>query len=1037
MAGPLVGKTFQIGDCLGKGAFGCVYAALNMKTGEVVAVKQIRTANILKSDMTLIMSEIDLLKELNVRITSLWDPWGLSVAHANIVKYLGFSKTQTSLNIIMEYCENGSLSSICKKFGKFPESLVAVYTGQVLDGLVYLHEQGVIHRDIKGANILTTKDGQVKLADFGIASKVNASSKAVAGSPYWMAPEVIELSGATTSSDVWSLGCTVIELLEGKPPYHDLAAMSALFRIVHDEYPPIPDQSSAVVRHFLVECFQKDPNLRISASRLLHHPWIAAAREVPKKRERAATYSNASAPKPKQAVHKGHRSTAALRTALGGSERVVLSDLRKANLESAAHSKFSVASNPKAGVVIEPDSDNENWDNDFAEDRNGDSATLMAHTMSRNTQWLSPPSPSRAGPQASASKSMALLDPRFVEADGNENYSNIYDIPDGRSPIAADMVRSTFEDVLQLQEFDDDDDPFDGMVLQDFDRNASSNEELLHMSDIYEPFITQIKRETDEKVLALSSEAVITNLKAFPANGKLLVTHHGIVPIMRLLRSTKDERLAKRLLEVLNKAIVGAPEIRHTICMLGGLPTILSYMNAKHNDHLRERVVTFIGGIVADDPGLAKVFLSCGAVSTFIGMLNEDYDRHKNVVLCAVDAISCVFTAQTSASRSDLCLLFVHHGLLHPLAHVWRAAVYDRAPDVDSYVRKMAAVLLTLSQADTSIKDSLAQGSCVRTMVAELRHVEPETMLVMLKCLKNVSMSGEALQHLSNAGLIRAICEILSNQGMPHFIDMQNQAVNILYNLCRLNRERQAAAVSAGCIPHLQKFIESNSPLRQFALPLLCDLVNVGGRCWKFLRTHRVLASYLTLLKDAAWQVSAIEAISIWISEDGEEIQFELATRSSDLSHAFCTSTGSNFDSLLLPFQRIVVASSVVTSRLAGTVAFIEKIATKLVHPSAGVRLSLLLILYQLQLASHRQLLQHTGGDDVEEQRRTRNRSQPHGMKGQSGGGDEVVVVTGPATRFVRRLVEKLCQEDPAVLVREQARKCVEVYKDVSSSSSS
>lgn len=145
------------------------------------------------------------------------------------------------------YCENGSLHSICKNFGKFPENLVALYMSQVLHGLLYLHEQGVIHRDIKGANILTTKEGLVKLADFGVATKASGlDQSSVVGTPYWMAPEVIELSGATTSSDIWSLGCTVIELIEGKPPYHKLQPMQALFRIVNDEHPPIPGSASSV-----------------------------------------------------------------------------------------------------------------------------------------------------------------------------------------------------------------------------------------------------------------------------------------------------------------------------------------------------------------------------------------------------------------------------------------------------------------------------------------------------------------------------------------------------------------------------------------------------------------------------------------------------------------------------------------------------------------------------------------------------------------------------------------------------------------------
>jgi serine/threonine protein kinase len=261
-------KDFQLGDCLGRGAFGSVYRALKWSTGETVAIKQVRLSNMPKSELNVIMQEIDLLKNLN---------------HPNIVKYQGFVKTADNLYIILEYCENGSLHSICKNFGKFPENLVSLYTSQVLQGLLFLHEQGVIHRDIKGANILTTKEGLVKLADFGVATKAQGLTEgSVVGTPYWMAPEVIELSGSTTASDIWSLGCTVIELLDGKPPYHRLAPMPAMFRIVNDDHPPLPEGASPQVRDFLMQCFQKDKNLRVTAKKLLKHPWIMSTRKEEK-----------------------------------------------------------------------------------------------------------------------------------------------------------------------------------------------------------------------------------------------------------------------------------------------------------------------------------------------------------------------------------------------------------------------------------------------------------------------------------------------------------------------------------------------------------------------------------------------------------------------------------------------------------------------------------------------------------------------------------------------------------------------------------
>lgn len=115
----------QLGDCLGRGAFGSVYRALNWSTGETVAIKQIRLADLPKAELHTIMQEIDLLKHLH---------------HPNIVKYHNSVKAADSLYIILEYCENGSLHSICKNFGKFPENLVSLYTAQVLQGLLFLHD---------------------------------------------------------------------------------------------------------------------------------------------------------------------------------------------------------------------------------------------------------------------------------------------------------------------------------------------------------------------------------------------------------------------------------------------------------------------------------------------------------------------------------------------------------------------------------------------------------------------------------------------------------------------------------------------------------------------------------------------------------------------------------------------------------------------------------------------------------------------------------------------------------------------------------
>jgi serine/threonine protein kinase len=194
---------------------------------------------------------------------------------------------------LCRYVESGSLAQVIEKFGVFPENLVAIYIEQVLKGLNYLHQNGIVHRDIKGPNLLITKDGVVKLADFGIAmatkvkdyerirnldSHSDSNSESdhplssegestpsnktdslglplgveaeewtiVEGSPFWMAPEIIQMNRPTPACDIWSLGCTVIELLTGSPPYFELPPLAALYKVVKEDHPPLPDFISPV-----------------------------------------------------------------------------------------------------------------------------------------------------------------------------------------------------------------------------------------------------------------------------------------------------------------------------------------------------------------------------------------------------------------------------------------------------------------------------------------------------------------------------------------------------------------------------------------------------------------------------------------------------------------------------------------------------------------------------------------------------------------------------------------------------------------------
>ncbi|KAL3516091.1 hypothetical protein ACH5RR_022993 [Cinchona calisaya] len=261
------------GELIGCGAFGQVYMGMNLDSGELLAVKQVLIpANSASKDKAQVYiqeleEEVKLLKNLS---------------HPNIVRYLGTVREEESLNILLEFVPGGSISALLGKFGSFPESVIRMYTKQLLLGLDYLHKNGIMHRDIKGANILVDNKGCIKLADFGASRQVVelatvSGAKSMKGTPYWMAPEVIRQTGHRFSADLWSVGCTVIEMATGKTPwshqYKEVAAF--LFYIgTTKEHPPIPDYLSAEAKDFLLKCLRKEPELRPSAFELLQHPFV-------------------------------------------------------------------------------------------------------------------------------------------------------------------------------------------------------------------------------------------------------------------------------------------------------------------------------------------------------------------------------------------------------------------------------------------------------------------------------------------------------------------------------------------------------------------------------------------------------------------------------------------------------------------------------------------------------------------------------------------------------------------------------------------
>jgi hypothetical protein len=265
------------------------------------------------------------------------------------------------------------------------------------------------------------------------------------------------------------------------------------------------------------------------------------------------------------------------------------------------------------------------------------------------------------------------------------------------------------------------------------------------------------------------------------------------------------------------------------------------------------------------------MFVSAGGLTVLVDFLEDDYDDDKELVLIGVNGIWSVFELQGSTPKNDFCRILSRNSVLDPLSLVLNRVLNEQGETEEQRELanlcegRIASIFFIFSQAENYVKELVAERTVLHRVLKNLKKMAPVHQITMLKFIKNLSMLSTTLDALHNSNAIDVLTELL-NEGLdkPHFRELSNQILNTIYNLCRLSKRRQEDAALDGIIPILIKIVKQERPLKEFALPILCDMAHSSRAARRELWQNKGLTFYVSLLSDPYWQVTALDAIFTW-----------------------------------------------------------------------------------------------------------------------------------------------------------------------------
>lgn len=897
---------YQMGELIGKGAIGWVYRGMNIETGMIVAIKQVSLTNIKEEQLQSIQSEINLLKRLK---------------HENIVKYIDYIQNETHLNIILEYIETGSLASINKKFGPFQESLVAIYIKQVLKGLEYLHKQGVVHRDIKGANILTTKDGFVKLADFGVAMSLTDeknSSASFVGTPYWMAPEVVEMRNhISPACDIWSLGCTVIELLTGNPPYYMLNQYSALCRIVEDDHPPFPETVSEPCKDFLMKCFQKEPSMRSEAVTLLKHRWIRTQNPM-------ACYDIINSPDNELPEEVTNTIRMHIDNQHQGEGPAILTVLNMVARDDSTNNSNKPTYNE---YPIQPY--NENNDklysldsgkyNDYFKESQKINSINQMNSSSRSLETAHNLDSAEKKPLYSHFNTI-YEEGSFVSAgEGNEGSLN-YQVDSLRQLKMKKQYNKEGVDANNIA------------LIQN---NKKENKFYKEINEI----IMDINETLDFESLVKLIVALTESMKQYPKCKYYIMKQYGLSMFIEIIDNYLENLNTMVLhasLQLINQLIDCDSKLLEHSYLFGILPYMLKFSNCEYPKEIRVEAAYFIGQMFYSSKSSLEILIASGGFEALNEFLDVNYKDNKDLICLSIDCLVIIFDMKT-LSVLNICKILSRYNILQRLLLIIDQINSDEDdPNMQKYLIKALDIVLNFAKCDDrKIKLLLCENEILQFLKIFLTVFQSKIaiQISIIKIFRFISFEPTTLNTLENLGMIpislKLIAFYLSNENEEALQDL----LKILFYMTKLNNARQEQVALHQGVPLIIRICKSKmASLTKIGLQILCFMVQTSTITREKLWETGGPRIFIDHLDNKLNVSSLLDTLALWLESDNEKVENILIENQTlnKLIEIFKAADRIVFQQIVPIYLKFILLSEKIAHKLGKSAEFLQELVERL-----------------------------------------------------------------------------------------------------------